>query len=94
MEDRRFELVKCVFCGKAFAQEAGKRPTCPDCLAEEDAIYRKIRNLVSNNPDRRMNVSDVAKLLDIEERKINYLIENGMFNLTLRYGQISWPQGD
>jgi hypothetical protein len=94
MEDQRFELVKCGFCGKAFAQETGKRPTCPDCLAEEDATYRKIRNLVSNNPERRMNISDVAKRLGIEERKINYLVENGMFNLSVRSGLISWRPGD
>jgi hypothetical protein len=94
MEDQRFELVRCAFCGKAFAQEAGKRPTCPDCLAEEDAVYRKIRNLVSNKPDRRMNVSDVARLLGIEERKISYLVENGMFDMSVRSGVISSRQGD
>ncbi|MDR1515014.1 MAG: hypothetical protein LBS45_04905 [Synergistaceae bacterium] len=81
MEDRSFDLVKCAFCGKAFVQEAGKRPTCLDCLAEEDIVYRKVRRLVSDNPDRRLSVSEVSKLLDIEERKINYLVECGMFNL-------------
>jgi hypothetical protein len=81
MEEQSFDLVKCVFCERAFVQEAGKRPICMDCLAEEEIVYRKVRNLVSDNPDRRLSVSEASKILGIEERKINYLVECGMFNL-------------
>ncbi|MDR0615807.1 MAG: hypothetical protein LBG29_03270 [Synergistaceae bacterium] len=94
MEDQHFDLLKCAICGKAFAQEAGKRPTCPDCLAEEEVIYRKVRNLVNTCPDRRINVAEAARRLGIEERKINYLVECGMFELAVGVGLINRQQGD
>jgi hypothetical protein len=86
MAEQRFELLKCGLCGKAFVQETGKRPTCPDCIAEEDLLYRKVRNLVGDYPDRRISVAEAAKLLGVEERKINYLVECGMFKLVVGRG--------
>jgi predicted AAA+ superfamily ATPase len=82
----QFDLVKCGLCGKAFVYEVGKRPTCPDCAEEENDLYTRIRRLISDHPDRRMNVAEIARILNIEERKINYLVECGMFNLVTNAG--------
>jgi hypothetical protein len=86
MADQSFDLLKCAICGKAFVQEAGKRPTCPDCLDEESMLYRKVRTIVSDYPDRRISVAEAARLLEVEERKINYLVECGMFKLVTGQG--------
>jgi hypothetical protein len=94
MPDEQYDLIKCGLCGKAFAHEVGSRTTCPDCLGEEDALYRKVRNLLSDYPDRRMGAAEVAKLLGVEERKVNYLVESGMFTLATDIGVFNWHPGD
>jgi hypothetical protein len=89
-----YELVNCVLCGRAFARVAGSRKACPECTAETDELYRQVRNLLGDYPDRRLGTSDIAKLLNVEERKINYLIDCGMFNVITDIGLFNSRQED
>jgi hypothetical protein len=86
MPTGRYDLIKCGLCGRAFVYEVGSRPTCPDCAAEEDALYRKIRSLIADYPERRMSVAEVSRLLKVEEKKVSYLVDCGMFSLVSGVG--------
>ena len=75
------DLEKCAFCGKAFVATLGHRPVCPECRSEENELYKRIRNLIRDHHDTKLTVSDVAKLLKVDEGKIRYFVEQGMFQL-------------
>jgi hypothetical protein len=81
MAAERFDLAKCELCDKAFAYVVGSRSTCPDCVEEGNDLYARIRTLISDHPFRRMTVAEIAKTLGVEERKIIYLAELGLFDL-------------
>ncbi|MDR3321898.1 MAG: hypothetical protein LBS93_05555 [Synergistaceae bacterium] len=94
MSTGQYDLLNCGLCGKAFVKQTGGRPTCPECQAEEDILYRKIRTVLSDYPDRRLGIADVARLVGAEERKINYLVDSGMFKLVNSVGALKWNEDD
>ncbi|MDR3254725.1 MAG: hypothetical protein LBT31_04095 [Synergistaceae bacterium] len=94
MSTGQFDLIKCGICGKAFVKYTGGRPTCPDCYAEEEALYRRVRGVLTTYPERRMGIGDVAEMIGVEERKISYLVDIGMFKLTSGLGELSWEDDD
>jgi hypothetical protein len=80
------DLIGCAFCGKAFVAVDGHRPICSECEKEEDALYKKARRLIRDNPDKNYTISDVAKLLGVSENKITYFVDRGMFHLVRARG--------
>jgi hypothetical protein len=94
MPTGRYDLIKCGLCGRAFVYEIGGKATCPDCLAEEDALYRKVRSILADYSDRRLSAAEVAKLVGVEERKINYLVDCGMFTLVTGIGLFNGRSDD
>jgi hypothetical protein len=75
------DLIECAFCGKAFVAADGHRPICSECENEEDALYKKARRLIRDNPDRNYSISEVARVLGVSESKITYFVDRGMFYL-------------
>jgi hypothetical protein len=89
-----YDLVKCGICGKAFVKQSGGRLTCSDCQTEEDALYRKVRTVLGDYPERRLSVAEVAHIVGVEERKINHLVDSGMFSLVSTIGALKWDGDD
>lgn len=75
------DIATCPLCDKAVVYEIGKKPICPECLVEVNDIYNKVRTLLRDYPEKRFGTNDVAKILKVDEKKIKYLLENGMFQL-------------
>ena len=61
--------------------EVGKKPVCKICAAKKKDAYQKIRTLLRDFPEQRFSVDDVSKTLYIDEKIINSLLEEGMFQL-------------
>jgi predicted AAA+ superfamily ATPase len=78
------DIMKCSFCGRAFVDANGQRPICADCRDEEERLYKKARDLILDNPGRALSVSAVAEILGVEESKINYFVDHGLFHLVQR----------
>lgn len=76
-----FDIEKCGICGKAFIGVKGCRKVCEGCRDEEQKLYKKVRNLIRDNPGTPLTVQDVANTLKVDERKINHLVESGDFQL-------------
>jgi len=77
----KLDLGKCRLCEKAVVHEVGKWPLCSACETKQDELYKKIRSLLRDYPDRRLSVADVAEILGTDEREVRYLIESGRFSL-------------
>ncbi|MDR3332344.1 MAG: hypothetical protein LBT08_06930 [Synergistaceae bacterium] len=81
-----FDLIMCSFCGKAFVGVKGHKPICDECKSDEDSLYKKVRTLIRDHPDKGFTVPEVARLFDVEECKINYFVGQGMFQLSRANG--------
>lgn len=75
------DLARCPLCDKAVVYEVGKKLICPECAAEESELYKRVRTLLRDYPNHKLSVSDVARMLGVDEKKISYLIDDGMFQL-------------
>lgn len=75
----KLDLGKCELCEKAVVYEVGNSPICPECQTKQNELYMKIRSLLRDYPDRRMSISDVAEILNVDEREVRHLRENGRF---------------
>lgn len=75
------DLAKCMICDRAVVYEVGKKPICRTCAVKKNQAYQKIRSLLRDFPEQRFSVDDVSKTLNIDEKMINSLLEDGMFQL-------------
>ena len=75
------DIVKCRICGCAVVIEVGKKPICRECVVKKNRAYQDIRSMLRDFPEQRFCVDDVSKALNIDEKLINYLLEEGMFQL-------------
>jgi hypothetical protein len=75
------DIIRCSFCGRAFVDTDGHRPVCASCRNEEEVLYKKARDLIRDNPGRMFGVADIARIFDVEENKISYFVDCGMFHL-------------
>jgi predicted RNA-binding Zn-ribbon protein involved in translation (DUF1610 family) len=75
------DLVKCGICGKAVVIERGAEQICPNCRNDEKRLYRAVRALLTEYPDRRFTIQDVASELKVDDKKITHLVESGYFQL-------------
>ena len=67
------KLANCQYCGKVFAR-VGKN-ICPQCLAEEEALYRKVREYLEKNPG--LKVQEVAQKCNTDPKKIYDFLKEG-----------------
>ncbi len=67
------ELVNCARCGKVFAR-VGKN-ICPDCLAEEEETFKKVREFIEENPG--LTVHEVAEKCAVAPKKIYGFLKEG-----------------
>jgi flagellar operon protein (TIGR03826 family) len=67
------ELANCLRCGKVFAKVG--RNICADCLAEEEALYRKVREYLEANPG--LTVQEVAQRCQVDPKKIYDFLKAG-----------------
>ncbi len=77
----KFDIAKCGMCGKAFIGVAGLRNVCDNCRDEEQELYKKLRNLIRDNPGRQLTIEDAVSLLSVEARKIHHLVDSGLVQL-------------
>jgi hypothetical protein len=82
------DLVECGICGKAVVIERGAKNICPRCRDDEQRLYRNVRTLLTEYPDRRFTIQDVAAELKIDDKKITHLVENGYFQLVRSHVQL------
>jgi hypothetical protein len=75
------DLIKCAFCGKAFVDADGQRPVCKDCRGSEDKLYKKIRSMIRDNPERPYSVAEVAQIFGVAEATVNYFVDYGLLQL-------------
>lgn len=75
------DLGRCALCDKAIVYEVGKKPICPECTQKQNELYMRIRSLLRDYPDRGMSICDVAEILDVDEREVSFLLEDGRFRL-------------
>jgi len=81
------ELANCVRCGKVFARIG--RNICPDCQAEEDRIFKKVRAFVEENPG--LTIQEVADQCDIQPKKIyDFLKEGRLEGRNFAAGSARW----
>jgi hypothetical protein len=72
------DIAQCGLCQTAVVVAEGARPICDNCREEELRLYNQIRELLRKSGGT-LTVADVSKTLKVEERKINFLVEGGMF---------------
>lgn len=77
----KFDIAKCGMCGKAFIGVAGLRNVCENCRDEEQALYKKLRKLIRDNPGQRLTIEDAISVLNVEGRKIHHLVDSGLVQL-------------
>jgi hypothetical protein len=53
-------------------------------LDDEQKLYIRVRTLLRDYEGGRLGVRDVAEMLEIDERKITHLVDNGYFRLETR----------
>ena len=68
-------------CGKAFIGVAGLRNVCENCRDEEQALYKKLRKFIRDNPGQKLTIEDAVSLLNVDERKIHHLVDSGLVQL-------------
>ena len=61
--------------------EVGSKAVCKDCVVKKGEAYRAIRTLVRDFPEHRFTVDEVCRKLRIDEKMINYLLEEGTLQL-------------
>ncbi len=91
-------------CGKAFIGVAGLRNVCDNCRDEEQDLYKRLRNLIRDNPSRQLTIEDAVCLLNVDEHKIHHLVDSGLVQLVKSkrflelfeetYGSIARPRED
>jgi hypothetical protein len=79
------DIASCGMCGKAVVIEKGMRPICDGCRGDEQRLYDRVRTLLRDNPHTEFTAADVAKRLDVEEKKINFLVESGLLEIVHKY---------
>lgn len=81
------ELANCVRCGKVFAR-IGKN-ICPDCLAKEEELYKKVREYLEENPG--LTVQEVAQRCGVDPKKIyDFLKEGRLEGINFAPGSAQW----
>jgi DNA replication initiation complex subunit (GINS family) len=77
----KFDIAKCGMCGKAFIGVSGMRSVCENCRDEEQVLYKKLREIIRDNPEKQLTISDAVSMLKVDERKIHHLVDSGLVQL-------------
>lgn len=67
------QLANCRSCGKIFQKV--NRNLCPQCLADEDALFRKVRDFLEKNPG--LTVAEVARACKVDQKRIYDFLKEG-----------------
>lgn len=68
------DLKKCDNCGELFAAAQGQK-ICPDCLAEEEHKFQKVKDYLWDNPGA--TVPQVSEATEVGEAIIKKFIREG-----------------
>lgn len=71
-----FDLRSCALCGNAFVS-AGASSVCNECRAELDEVYAYVRDFLRAHPKLTPTVQDLSQLLDLDEKYLQALVEDG-----------------
>lgn len=77
----KMDITKCLICDKAMVAPVGQTPICPECEQGEGDLYKKIRQMLRDYPDRRVTVKEAAKMFNVDEKRIKAMIKKGLFTL-------------
>ncbi len=72
-------MVTCDRCSKLFGSPGPR--ICPACSKELDKIYERAREYLRDHPRERLNVSDLAEILNEEAADIDLLVAAGRLRL-------------
>lgn len=67
------DLRNCIICGQAFPSR--RSDICPDCDAQEENEYKKVRDFIKDNPKTAIAV--VAEATEVEEDRIREYLRAG-----------------
>ena len=62
------EIKVCRSCGKLINYNGYGPALCPQCAAEEDKLFRKVRNYIYNHPDAKL--ADTAEACGVKKALI------------------------
>ena len=77
MELSLMDLKYCKRCNHIY--KYGDENICSDCIKEIDAIMRKVRNFLDENPDA--DVSEISEGIQENEKDILYLLREGRLSI-------------
>lgn len=60
--------LKCRCCGKQFNASGALGKLCPNCIANEENTYLKVRSFVKDNPG--VSIQEVSEILSVSKTKI------------------------
>ncbi|MBM7557477.1 TIGR03826 family flagellar region protein [Halanaerobacter jeridensis] len=68
------DLKKCTNCGQIFAAAKGQK-ICPDCLAEEEAKFERVKDYLWDHPGA--TIPQVSEATDVGEAIIKKFVREG-----------------
>ena len=68
------DLKKCINCGDLFAAAKGQK-ICPNCLAEEENKFQRVKDYLWDNPGA--TISQVSEATDVGEAIIKKFVREG-----------------
>ena len=72
------DMQTCHVCAKIFGSSSGA--VCPACRKLLDMVYEKARAYLRDHPKEKLNTSELAKVLDEDDRLIEILMIEGKFD--------------
>jgi len=68
-------LTQCEYCQNVFDNRTGQK-ICPACTKEIDGVFNRVRKYMYST-DERVTATKLVEELDVPERALDYLIQDG-----------------